>query len=331
MMTRLATIISTAASLLLVTLGPAGAQNYPARAITIVVPFPAGGLTDLPVRVLAQIMQKNLKVPVVVENKTGASGVIGANYVRHAEPDGYTLLADSVADTQNLYYMKIPYNAAKDFTYIAEIADGPPLVMVVNTKVPYKTVADVVAAAKKKPISFGTSGYATSPFIALKELNAEAGTSIQAVPFHGAGDLTGALLSGSVQGMFYAFSSTKALVDNGSVHRIAVAALKRIPAWKDVPTMQESGFPGFNYNGFVGLVAPAHTPPAIVATLNKAVNEAIHTEEYQTHVKTLGMSVPAAVDNTPEKFHASFEALTARAGKVAKAILAKGDAKPPAK
>jgi len=304
----------------------AKADTYPSRPITIIVPFPAGGLTDIPVRLLARLMQDELKVSVVVENKTGGSGVIGADYVLRSNPDGYTFLANAVADTQNLYYMKIPYDAAKDFDFIAEIVDGPPLVMVVNTKVPYKTVAEVIADAKANPdkMSFGTSGYATSPFIALSEFNAVAGTKILPVPYRGTGDLTAALLSGDVQGMFYAFSSAKSMVDTGAARPVAVAGPARLPAWPNVPTMEESGFNGFSYNGFVGLVAPKKTPSEVIAKINKAVNDAIHSDLFKTRMAALGMTVPETAGNSPDKFHAFFVALTQRQSKVAQAIHAKG-------
>jgi tripartite-type tricarboxylate transporter receptor subunit TctC len=302
----------------------ANAQPYPNRAITIVVPFPAGGLTDTPVRLLAQMMQEKLNVPVVVENKPGGSGVIGASYVLRSEPDGYTLLANAVADTQNLFYMKIPYNAVKDFTAIAKIVDGPPLVLLVNAKMPYKSVADVVADAKARPdgVSFGTSGYATSPFIALKELNDVAGTNIVAVPYHGAGEAATSLMSGSIQGTFTAFSSGKSLVDSGQVRALAVAGPKRLDAWPNVPTMQESGFKDFDYNAFVGLAAPAKTPPEAIAFLNKTVNDIIHTDVFKSRMNALNMTIPEAADNTPEKFTAFFAATTERQGRIAK--LAKG-------
>lgn len=325
-------IVAGAAALsMLGGVGAAKADSYPNRPISIVVPFPAGGLTDIPVRLLAKIMQDELNVPVVVENKTGGSGVIGANYVLRADPDGYTLLANAVADTQNLFYMKIPYNAAKDFDFVAGIVDGPPLVLVVNSKVPYKTVADVVADAKAHPdaVTFATSGYATSSFIALSEFNSVNGTKILPVPYRGTGDITAALMSAGVQGIFYAYSSTKSMVDTGAARPIAVAGPARLPAWPNVPTMEESGYKGFNYNGFVGLVAPKHTPPEAIAKLNKAVNDAIHSDLFKTRMAQLSMTVPDTADNSPEKFRAFFEALTERQSKVAEAIRAKSGSPEP--
>ncbi|HVZ52274.1 MAG TPA: tripartite tricarboxylate transporter substrate binding protein [Pseudolabrys sp.] len=334
-MRRTLAVILSLSSLLaisLTALSPARAQTYPNRNITIVVPFPAGGLTDIPVRLLAQIMQDKLKVNVVVENKPGGSGVIGASYVLRSDPDGYTLLANAVADTQNLFYMKIPYNAAKDFKLIAKIVDGPPLVMLVNRNSPFKTVADVIAEAKAHPekVSFGTSGYATSPFIALNEMNILAGVKIEAVPFHSTGDATAALISGAIQGMFTAASTGRSMVDGGQVRALAVAGPTRLTMWPDVPTMQESGFADFNYNGFVGLTAPAKVSPEVVAVLNKAVNDAIHSELFETRMAKFSMTVPDTAKNKPEDYQAFFEALTARQGTLAKSIRAMA-ARPAAK
>ena len=145
--------------------GEAAAQNYPTQVVKLVVPFAPGGLTDVPARILAAIMQEKLGVSIVVENKTGASGVVGATHVLRSEPDGYTLLVNALADVQNLHYIKVPYSAIDDFALIGKIADGPPVVLIVDAKTPYKTLAELIADAKANPnkISFGTSGPATSP------------------------------------------------------------------------------------------------------------------------------------------------------------------------
>ena len=203
------------AALALSAASSANAQNYPNRAITIVVPFAQGGLTDVPVRLFASVMQEKLGVPVVVENKTGGSGSVGATHVLRSEPDGYTLHANAVADTQNLHYIKVPYNAVEDFAHIGKIVEGPPLVLVIDAKLPHKTVAELVAGAKANPekYSFGTSGPASSPVIALNQLNAAAGTKIQEVPYRGSGQAATSVVTGAIQGTFTFYSSAKPLVD----------------------------------------------------------------------------------------------------------------------
>jgi hypothetical protein len=151
----------------------AGAQNYPDHPITVIVPFAVGGLTDVPVRVLAGMLQERIGQNVIVENKPGGSGTLGGAYAARAAPDGYTLFANSIADAQNLYFIPVPYNAIDDFAMIGMIVEGPPLVLIVDTTLPYKSLAELLADAKVNPnrISFGTSGPATSPAMALAQLN----------------------------------------------------------------------------------------------------------------------------------------------------------------
>jgi tripartite-type tricarboxylate transporter receptor subunit TctC len=303
-------------------LGPAmaQAQNYPNRPISFVVPFAPGGLTDVPARVLAPIMQEKLGASIVVENKTGASGVVGATHVLRADPDGYTLLVNALADVQNLHYIKVPYDSVADFTMIGKISDGPPLVLVVNATLPYKSLKELIDDAKANPnkISFGTSGPATSPAIAITQLNATAGTKIVDVPYRGSGEAAAAVVTGAVQATFTFYLAAKPLVDGGKIRPLAVAGAQRIPTWPDVPTMEELGYKNFNHSGFVGLVGPAKLPQPIVATLLKALNESIHTELFKTRIQELGMTIPDAASNTPEGFAAYMRAERERQAALAK-------------
>jgi tripartite-type tricarboxylate transporter receptor subunit TctC len=314
------TIAMAAALIAALSASPALAQGYPNRPISFVVPFAPGGLTDVPARVLAAVMQEKTGASIVVENKTGASGVVGATHVWRAAPDGYTLLVNALADVQNLHYIKVPYSATSDFTLIGKITDGPPVVLVVNAALPYKSLAELIADAKANPakISFGTSGPATSPAIALTQINAAAGTKIVDVPYRGSGEAAGAVVTGAVQGTFTFYTAAKPLVEGGKVRALAVAGAKRIPAWPDVPTMQELGFDNFNHSGFVGLAGPAKLPPEIVAFLNKALNEAIHADAFKTRMEALGMTIPEAKSNTPETFLAFMRSETARQAELAK-------------
>jgi tripartite-type tricarboxylate transporter receptor subunit TctC len=298
----------------------AQAQNYPNRPISFVVPFAPGGLTDVPARVLAAIMQEKIGATIVVENKTGASGVVGATHVWRAEPDGYTLLVNALADVQNLHYIKVPYNAVADFSLIGKIIDGPPLVLIVNASLPYKSLKELIAEAKSNPnkVSFGTSGPATSPAISLTQLNAAAGTKIVDVPYRGSGEAAAAVVTGAVQATFTFYTAAKPLADGGKVRALAIAGPKRITDWPDVPTMQELGYANFNHSGFVGLAGPAKMSPRIVAFLNKALNEAIHSDAFKTRMQALGMTIPEAAANTPENFAAFMRTETARQAELAK-------------
>jgi tripartite-type tricarboxylate transporter receptor subunit TctC len=298
----------------------AQAQNYPNRPITLVVPFAPGGLSDVPARVLAAIMQEKIGASVVVENKTGASGVVGATHVWRAEPDGYTLLVNALADVQNLHYIKVPYNAIADFSLIGKITDGPPLVLIVNADLPYKSLKDLIADAKSNPskVSFGTSGPATSPAIALTQLNDAAGTKIVDVPYRGSGEAASAVVTGAVQATFTFYTAAKSLADGGKVRPLAIAGPNRIAAWPDVPTMQELGYANFNHSGFVGLAGPAKMSSRIIALLNSALNDAIHTDVFTTRMEALGMTVPEAQRNTPENFAAFMRDESAHQGNLAR-------------
>jgi len=275
-------------------------QTYPSRPVTFVVPFAPGGLSDVPARVLAAEMQDRIGQSIVVENKSGASGVTGATSVWRAEPDGYTLLVNALADVQNLHYIPVPYNAVTDFALIGQVTEGPPLVLIVNANLPYKSVAELVADAKANPnkLSFGTSGPATSPVIAVTQLNALAGTKIVDVPYRGSGQAAVAVVTGEVQGAFVFYSNAKPLSDDGKVRALAIASSQRLASWPDIPTMGELGFPGFDHRGFVGLAAPGKTPAPVIAFLNKHLNDTINSASFR------GRMEGAARHDHPGRQHA---------------------------
>ena len=297
----------------------AHAQNYPNRAISLVVPFAAGGLTDVPARIFAAMLQEKVGQNIVVDNKTGGSGTIGATFVSRATPDGYTLLANSIADAQNLHFVSSPYHPIDDFTQIGWIVDGPPMALVVNASLPYKTLAEMIADAKANPekLSFGTSGPASGPAMSLALLNAAAGTKIVPVPYRGSGEAARAVTGGQIQGVFTFFSQAKPLVDDGKLRALAVASPKRLPEWPNVPTFAELGYK-IDFRGFVGLAAPAKTPKPVIDYLNRQLNAVVQTDLFKKRMAELGMSVPAAADNTPEKYDAYLRAEIVRQGEVAK-------------
>jgi tripartite-type tricarboxylate transporter receptor subunit TctC len=276
------------------------AQDYPNHPITMVVPFAAGGLTDVPARVLAAMLQDRIGQSIIVENKPGGSGTLGGAYAARATPDGYTLFANSIADTQNLYFIPVPYNAIDDFAMIGMIVEGPPLVLIIDAALPYKSLDELLADARANPnkISFGTSGPATSPAMALAQLNDLAKTQIAGVPYAGSGEAARNVSASGVQGAFAFYAQAKPLADGGKVRALAIASPQRIATWSEVPTMQELGFPNFDYRGFVGLAAPAKTAQPIIAYLNKQLNDVVQSQEFRGRMEALGMSVPA--ENTPE-------------------------------
>jgi tripartite-type tricarboxylate transporter receptor subunit TctC len=294
----------------------AQAQSYPSRPITFVVPFAPGGLTDVPARIVAAMMQEKIGQNIVIDNKTGGSGVIGGTYAARAAPDGYTLFANSVGDTQNLHYMAVPYHPVDDFAMIGWMVEGPPLVLIIDAKLPYKSLAELIAGAKASKISFGTSGPASSPAVALTQLNAIGKTEIVAVPYRGSGEASRSVAGGAIEGAFAFFSQAKPLSDDGKVRALAVAGPRRIAGWPDVPTFAELGYQNFDHQGFVGLAAPAKTPKEIIAFLHKHLDEVVQSETFKMRMEALGMSVPA--DNTPEKFAAYMRAKIAHNGELAK-------------
>jgi tripartite-type tricarboxylate transporter receptor subunit TctC len=295
----------------------APAQDYPNRPITMIVPFAAGGLTDVPARVLAAMLQERIGQSIVVENKPGGSGTLGGSYAVRAAPDGYTLFANSIADTQNLYFIPVPYNAIDDFAMIGMIVEGPPLVLIIDAALPYRSLAELLADAKANPtkISFGTSGPATSPAMALAQLNALAKTEIAGVPYRGSGEAARNVSGSAIQGAFAFYAQAKPLADDGKVRALAIASPQRIATWPEVPTMQELGFPNFDYRGFVGLAAPAKTPAPIIAYLNKALNDIVQSQAFRGRMEALGMTVPA--ENTPERLADYMRRETVRQGALA--------------
>jgi tripartite-type tricarboxylate transporter receptor subunit TctC len=313
-----ALIAAIAATALVVFADGAVAQDYPTRPITFVVPFAPGGLSDVPGRILAAELQTRIGHAVIVENKPGASGITGASSVSRAAPDGYTLLVNALADVQNLHYLSVPYDPVKDFSLIGMVTDGPPLIMVVNATTPYKSVAELVAYAKANPskVSFGTSGPATSPAIAVTHLNDLAKTSIVEVPYRGSAPAAAAVAAGEVQGAFAFYANARTLSDGGLVRALAVTSAKRLDSWPEIPTMEELGYPNFYHAGFVGLAAPANTPAPIIAFLSKELNAVIHSESFKQKIAPLGMTVPDV--NTPETFTTFMRREIARQGDLAK-------------
>jgi tripartite-type tricarboxylate transporter receptor subunit TctC len=280
--------------------GNAPAQDYPKRPISVIVPFAVGGLTDVPVRVLTAMLQERIGQTIVVENKPGGSGTLGGAYAARAAPDGYTLFANSIADAQNLYFLPVPYNAIDDFAMIGMIVEGPPLVLIIDAELQYRSLTELLTEAKTNPnkISFGTSGPATSPAMALAQLNALAKTEIAGVPYAGSGEAARNVSPSGVQGAFAFYAQAKPLADGGKVRALAIAMPDRIATWPEVPTMQELGFPNFDYRGFVGLAAPAKTPASIITYLNRELNEVVQSPQFRSRMKVLGMTVPS--ENTPE-------------------------------
>jgi tripartite-type tricarboxylate transporter receptor subunit TctC len=290
-----------AAALALFAMGAAArAQAFPERAITLVVNFAPGGLTDVPARMIAPGMQALLGQPVVVVNKAGASGVVGGSYVVHAAPDGYTLLVSGISEVQNMFYIQVPYDVEKDFVPVGRVANGPPLVLAVVGSSPFKTAADLVAYAKANPAktNIATTGPATSPAIALTQLNAAAGTKMAAIAYQGSGPAAAAVASGQVDAGFVWLPSIAGMIEGGKVRILAVATAQRVSALPNIPTLTELGYGTFDHSAFVGLLAPRGTPQPVIQTLNKALNEAVAAPAFAEKLTRIRDDDPLAAQYT---------------------------------
>lgn len=300
-------------------------QAYPNRAIRLVVPFPAGGTTDILARDVAKRLTETLGQSVVVDNRAGAGGNIGSDIVAKSAPDGYTLLMGTVG-THSInpsLYTKMPYDHVKDFAPVVLVA-GVPNVLVVYPPLPVNSVADLIKLAKAKPgtINFASSGSGTSIHLSGELFKTMAGVDMVHVPYKGSAPAVTDLMGGQVQIMFDNLPSSLQQIKAGKLRAIAVTSLKRAPALPDVPTIAESGLPGFEASSWFGVLAPAGTPPAVIAKINNEVNAWLQSAEGRQQLMTQGAE---AAGGTPEQFAAHIRSETEKWAKVVKASGAKVD------
>jgi tripartite-type tricarboxylate transporter receptor subunit TctC len=289
---------------------------WPAHPVTIVVPFPPGGGTDTGARILAEQLSKKWGQPVLVDNKGGAAGQIGAEAVAKARPDGYTLLMGNIG-TQAInpaLYPKMNYQADSAFAPIALVAELP-LAMMVNPSVPARTVKEFIALAKAQPgkLSYSSSGAGGGPHLAAEMFKDGTGTFILHVPYRGGGPAIADLLAGHVQLSFMTVLEASGHIKAGKLRALAVTSDKRVSALPDVPTLAESGLPGFNSISWIGLLAPAATPREIVEKVSADVRETVAREDVKAKLVQLG-AVPAA--GTPAQFSALIDKDRKRYGQI---------------
>jgi len=281
--------------------GSAMSASYPERPIRLVVPYTAGGITDVLARALAERMRKELGQAVIVDNKPGGNTALGARVVASAEPDGYTVLfaTGATAVLNPLLYPKLSYNPEKELLPVARIAVTP-MLMVVGNSSPHRTLRDFVADAKANPgkLNYASTGTGSSLHLAVELLQSETGISLVHVPYNGSAPAQAALMGGDVQFFADAAGSAMALVRGGKLRALAVTGRERLPALPEVPTVAESGFPNFEVTTWFGLMVPRNTPTEIALRLNASVAQAIADKSFREQFEALGLVVPPAMSQS---------------------------------
>ena len=303
----------------------AAAQSYPSKPIRFVVPYPPGGPLDTVARLLGQKVSESVKQPVVVDNKPGAGGNIGADTVAKSAPDGYTLLMGAVAThaINPTLYASIPYDPIKDFVPVTQLASTPN-VLILNTSVPASSVREFIAYAKANPgkLNFGSGSTGSAGHLAGELFKTMAGIDMTHVPYKGAAPAMQDLIGGRVQLMFDNFASANTQVKAGKVKALAVTTARRSSLAPDLPTVAESGLAGFDINTWFGLFVPANTPREIVDRLHAEFTRALAMPDIREKIVNLGAE---PVGNKPEEFAAYIKAEGEKYARVIKASGAKAD------
>jgi tripartite-type tricarboxylate transporter receptor subunit TctC len=320
-----ATFLRALAALTLAAGSAAFGQAYPSRPIHFVVPYPAGGPLDTVARLLGQKVSERVKQPIVVEDKPGAGGNIGADFVAKSPPDGYTILMGAVAThaINPTLYAHIPYDAARDFAPVTQVASTPN-VLVVNPTLPVSNVREFIRYAKAHPgqLNFGSGSTGSAGHLAGELFDTMAGVKMVHVPYKGAAPAMQDLIAGRVQLMFDNFASASAQIQAGRVKALAVTTAKRSELAAELPTIAESGLPGFDINTWFGVFAPAGTPPAIVDRLRDEFVRALAEPDVRATMLKLGAE---PVGSTPAQFAAYIKSEAAKYAKVVKASGARVD------
>ena len=313
------------ALLLLIASAHAGAQPYPARPIRLVVPFPPGGAVDYYARVVQQPLSEALGQPIVIDNKAGASGMVGADFVAKSPPDGYTLLLGNIASLaiNAGLYPKMPYDPLKDLTAIVRTVDVN-YVLAVHPSVPANTVQELVRYAKANPgkLSYGSAGSGSLPHLGVELFKAQTGIDLLHVPYKGGGPMVADLLAGTVQVVIADQANLMPQVQAGKLRALAVATTKRSPNFADLPTIAESGVAGFDSTAWQGLAGPAGLSPEVVKRLNAAFNAVMAIPAVRDKLAGGGLEV---VGGSPEQFARFIAAEIAKWTKIAKDVGAKVD------
>jgi len=291
------------------------AQPFPTRPVTVVVPFPPGGGTDVGARLVAQKLSLKWGQPVLIDNKAGASGMVGADVVARAKPDGYTLLVGNVG-TQSVnpsLYKKMSYDPDRAFAPVSMIAELP-LVLLITPSLPYQSVKDLVAAARSEPgkLSYASSGSGGAPHLAAEIFRKSGGVNMLHVPYKGGGPAVTDLMAGHVDILFATVLESIGHIKSGKLRGLAVSSASRSPALPDMPTVGES-LPGFDTGSWIGMLAPAGTPPALVEKISADVREVLTQPDTR---QTLILQGATPLGLTPAAFQARIDADRQRYGRI---------------
>lgn len=295
---------------------PAAAQDYPTKPVRIVVPFPPGGFNDIVARMIATQLSERMGKQFIVDNRTGAGGVVGTEQVAYAPADGHTLLIASLAITINPWFHKTSYDAIKSFAPVALLATAPN-VIAIQPELPFKSVKDLIAAAKKQPgkLQYASAGVGSFMHLGPELFKQMAKVDILHVPFRGAGPALIDVAGGNVHMSFASVPSSITHFRSGKLRALGVGSLKRNALIPDVPTIDEGGLPGYEFSNWIGIVVPAGTPPAIVGRLHKELTAIQDTPELKKQFANEGADIVRMSSAEYGKFIASE---TARWGRVVK-------------
>ncbi len=311
-------LITVAAVLALVSTGEARPQQYPTKPIRIIVPFTAGSQTDLFARMIAPKMAENWGQQVVVDNRPSAGGIVAGKIVAGATPDGYTLMLTSSAFAVSAaIYAKLPYDPLKDFNGVAQIASGP-LVLVVAPALGVKSVKELIALARSKPglINFGSAGIGSGTHMGGEQFKYAAGINVVHVPYRGTPEALLDTMTGRIQYWFSPMGPALPFIADGRLLALAVTTAQRSPALRDVPTIAEAALPGFDYDPWYGVFAPARTPRPILHQLSAEIARVVSSQETRERMLLQGAEVKPT---TPEDFTKLIRSDVAMLSKVAAA------------
>lgn len=318
-------LIALSAPIALATVAPAAAQAWPARPVRVLIPFTVGSAADVIARAMEPALRERLGQPVVMDNRPGAGGNIAAEATAKSAPDGYTILLATIGTHAINYslYSKLNYHPLNSFTTIARIGDSPN-VLVVNPRVPARSVGDLITLARQRPgvLNYSTSGAGTSVHLSAELFNTMANVKTVHVPFKGAAEALSALLSGETDMQFASVSSAIPMIKAGRLRPLGVTAPTRIPTLPDVPTLAESGLPGYSAVAWYGVVGPAGIPAPVVTALSRAVLDVLGQPEVIRRLAASGVDVNAS---GPEEFRKLIEAEIPKWAAVVKAAGVRAD------